>query len=585
MNITELKARRTRSIKAKFLIVFLGLAGHAMAGDLKDRSTLALERVLHGTPPRYSAEFVLADAVPRHERRFAEFSGDVSGRYIEALSVLARTTGRDFPELHQVVRQLLPLQKPDGHFGDALSVTNIQNRDMAILWGNGRLLVGLMAYHELTKDPETLATARRLGGFLVHMASKLNQDDVQESFSKGRFFLGYICWTQCIEGLAMLARATGDERFRTVAGQIAARTVRSPSQHSHGFVTSLRGILDLHDQTGDPRYLAQAEREWQGIVDSGNLLPQAALPESFAPAIARDEGCSEADWLRFNLGLWRATGNSKYLEAAELCWFNGFAFNQFSTGDFGHSKLTPDGAGTPSAQAWWCCTLHGLRAFPDVSHSAFSRTREGVSYDLPVDGSLTTPGLSLEADSRLGKDGTVEIRVTQSDAKVLELAVRVPAWAGSLQVDADGARLESPVEAGRVHFKRAWKAGDRLRLRYTLKSRLAHPPANPGHVGFFVGPWLLGASHEREPGFCNEPSEGNRLILPDSVNEQEILEPAGAVEHGKFQAPHAHRRLRFQHKGYPMQPAWLTLRPIAERTAGGTQDSWTFWFAPKENTP
>jgi len=585
MEITEPRCRRGRSSRNLLLLAVVALAIRAVAGELTDRSTLTLARILRGTAPAYRVDFVLADAVPRHERRFTEFSGDVSGRYIEALSVIARTTGRDFPELHQVVRQLLPLQRPDGHFGDPLSVTNIQNRDMAILWGNGRLLVGLTAYHELTQNADTLATARRLGDFLVSMAPKLNQDDVQATFSKGRSYLGYICWTQCLEGLARLNRVTGDDRYRKVAGAIAARTARSPSQHSHGFVTSLRGILDLYQQTGEARYLEQAESEWQGIVDSGNLLPQGALPECFAPGIVRDEGCSEADWLRFSLGLWQTTGKTKYLEAAEQCWFNEFSFNQFSTGDFGHNTLTPHGAGMPSAQAWWCCTLHGLRAFPDVSNGAFTKTTDGVSYDLPVDGSVTTAGLSVEADSRLGKDGSVAIRVIKSDAEARELAVRVPPWAADLKVEVNGTRLESTPAAGRFHFKRAWKTGDRLQLHYTLKTRLIHSHTNPMQVGFFVGPWMLGASHERESGFCNEPGEKNRVILSEIANEQEILEPAMAGESGKLQASYAHRRLRFEHKGYPMQPAWLTLRPIAERTAGGTQDSWTFWFTPKEKAP
>ena len=571
-------------MKHIFLLV-LSLVSSVVAGDLTDRSTLTLERVLHGTSPQYTVDFVLADAVPRPERLFAEFSGDVSGRYLESLSVLARTTGRDFPELHQIVRQLLPLQKPDGHFGGELSQTNLQNRDMSILWGNGRLLVGLMAYFELTKDKETLTTARKIGDFIVSMAPKLNQDEAQATFSKGRSYLGYICWTQCLEGLTRLARVTGDNRYRAIAETIATRTERSPSQHSHGFVTTLRGILDLHELTGDVRYLAQIEREWQGIVDSGNMLPQGALPECFAPGIHRDEGCSEADWLRLNLELWRVTHQLKYLETAELCWFNEFGFNQFATGDFGHNTLKADGAGTPSAQAWWCCTLHGLRAFPEVCHSAFSGAGEVVGYDLPVDGSMSAAGLALEADSHLGRDGGVEIRVTQSDGKVRELAVRVPAWCESLKAELGGETLPSNAREDRFHLKRAWKTGDCLQLHYALKTRLVHPPANPKLTGIFVGPWLLGASHEQEPAFCNEPAEKNRILLPAAKAEPFMLEAALAGAAKKFQSPFAHRRLHYLHGGYPMQPAEVTLRPIAERTAGGTQDSWTFWFNAQEKAP
>ena len=53
---------------------------------------------------------------------------------------------------------------------------------------------------------------------------------------------------------------------------------------------------------------------------------------------------------------------------AEWCLYNSFYANQFETGDFGHRCF--DGRGYmphPGAgRAWWCCTMHGLRAFRDV---------------------------------------------------------------------------------------------------------------------------------------------------------------------------------------------------------------------------
>jgi len=61
--------------------------------------------------------------------------------------------------------------------------------------------------------------------------------------------------------------------------------------------------------------------------------------------------------------------------------------NQFATGDFGHAVLYEDF--TPemvAVRAWWCCTLHGLRAFADVRDSVFRRDAHGVSYLLPIDG-------------------------------------------------------------------------------------------------------------------------------------------------------------------------------------------------------
>ena len=149
--------------------------------------------------------------------------------------------------------------------------------------------------------PEILEAARRIGDFLVSVAPRFNTRSVQRFFSEGRFATGYVCWTQNLEGLVELYRQTSDDRFLELAQQLAKRASRHPSQHSHGFLSTLRGILELARTTGDQRFLDQVEREWKGIVDSENLLVQGAIPEAFAPSIERDEGCSEADWLRLNL--------------------------------------------------------------------------------------------------------------------------------------------------------------------------------------------------------------------------------------------------------------------------------------------
>jgi len=58
-----------------------------------ERFHLTLRRVLEGEAPRYSDDFLLADVKPTAERRFTEYSGDLSGRYIGALATAARVYG------------------------------------------------------------------------------------------------------------------------------------------------------------------------------------------------------------------------------------------------------------------------------------------------------------------------------------------------------------------------------------------------------------------------------------------------------------------------------------------------------------
>jgi len=572
--------------KLSFILLCSAAASILAGGDLTARYRLTLDRVLTGTHPPYSAEMVLRDAIPESGRRFTEYSGDVSGRYVGALAVASIESGRQFPALDSIVPRLLGLQKPDGHYGIAFG-ERITKSEMAMLWGNGRMLIGLLEYYRAKPRPETLAAARRLGDFLVKIAPVMNDDDLRRRIDAEEFASGYICWTHNIEGLAELYRVTKDARYLRLAEEIAARTKRYPKQHSHGFLSSVRGIVDLYKVTGEKKYLEQAEREWHGVIESGNLLVQGAVGEAFAPNLVRTEGCSEADWLRLTIALWRLTGKPEYLAQAERTLFNEFAMNQFNTGDFGHRPVsdtgTPlgqgsDGGGT--ARAWWCCTLHGLRAFPDILAAVFRAESEALYYDLPVDGRGKTQGLAMTADSTLERDATIHLKVSAADGRAHELAIRKPAWANKIQVSFNGAPAASPLREGYARLSRVWKTGDTLLVRYTLRT-YAERNTKTHRVALFHGPWLLGADDQVNPYFYDEPRAENRLRIAIADDGAVSLERARPVQAAPFTVPEARFRVSYLPGGYSMLPSTAILRPVAEQTSTRSLP-WEFQFLTAE---
>src|SRR5208282_4085420 len=124
---------------------------------LRERYELTRRRVLSGTAPAYTEEFLLADVRPTPGRRFTEYSGDLSGRYIGALATAARVYGSSFPGLSGLVEQVVSLQKPDGYFGSGFHYAGPTDQDLALLWGNGRLLVGLLEYYRYKPSAAVLA--------------------------------------------------------------------------------------------------------------------------------------------------------------------------------------------------------------------------------------------------------------------------------------------------------------------------------------------------------------------------------------------------------------------------------------------
>ncbi len=547
---------------------------------MRERFELTLARVLSGDQPAYTEDFVLEDVRPRTGRRFTEYSGDVSGRYIGALATASRVYGKEFPHLDRLAAKTIALQKPDGYFGSEFHYDKPTDLDLALLWGNGRLLVGLLEYYRLKADPKVLAACVRLGDWLVRIGPLMLSEQIRGEFGAQHFASSYICWTQQTEGLASLFESTSDARYRKLAESIAAVTERRPSDHVHGYLTSVRGWVQLAAATGDLELMGKAEAAWEDVASSKDLLITGGVPEGWSPNGHRTEGCGEADWLRLSLGLWKATGRAKYLEMAERTTFNEFAFNQYAGGDFGHRVYTETGLPAGGAvRAWWCCTLHGLRAFPDVQSSAFRRVGGELTFDLPVDGRiLSEPGtgeLGATATSSLAMDGRVRIRIDNADTKAQVLRLRKPQWAQDMAVQVNGKSADAPRDAGYARMERKWRQGDVIEVLYAMPLR--KEPAGGERFAYWVGPWLLGAPASQNRAYFNELTTDNRLGEPEKAAENRS--DWGMA--GGFSVPVAARIAPYVPAEFPEQPGMASLRAIAEQTGQATT-SWELRFLDRQ---
>lgn len=451
----------------RLLLAALVCVAALQGGELTRRYELTLERVLSGGEPRYTADLLTADVIPNDSRVFTNFSGDLSGRYLGALA----SAGRADKAL-ELLPALLAHQRPDGSFGHPLSANGATDDDMARLWGAGRMLVGLVELYEATGDAKALDGARRLGDWLLVQAPRFNDEQVRAEFLSGRMATGYICWTQNVEGLLKLAELWPDDgRYSETAQRIAATLERRPGQHVHGWLTTLRGMVET------PLLSPVARQAVAAFSLTPDLLPTGSVAEYFLPGLSRDEGCSHADWVRLNLSLAAKTGESRYLESAESALFNGFYPNQSARGGFGHRRFSQHGIEGGHEEAWWCCTLHGLRAFRDIQESVFARVGDRLRYQLPVDGVYRGAELELEADSTLEADGRVTAVVVRGQLAGLD--VRQPAWSGALRFERDGQAIST---VGTLDPPLA--PGERLTIEYSPIDRSVDGVE-------YHGPWIL----------------------------------------------------------------------------------------------
>ena len=292
----------------------------------------------------------------------------------------------------------------------------------------------------------------------------------------------------------------------------------------------------------------------------------------------QDEGCAEADLVRLGLHLWRLTGRREILAAAERCLINHFFFNQFATGDFGHRTVFKNGW-RPSEQpgmAWWCCTMHGYRAFADVLQSIVTRDGEALRVNLYVEGSWSDaanslrierlPGASPE-EPRTGSDSTLSM--LDSDAQTL--CLRQPDWARPLQIRLNGREMTVERKNGLVSLRR-----DLARGRRAHRHRAPHRPARecdgrtlrpedvgdePVEAALFYGPYLLAVHEADQPLFFRRPwmfpgKNASAVELPENWDQARVAEPRLEPPRGQVPLP-------------GRVPARLPSRRLAEHESGG----------------
>ena len=363
---------------------------------------------------------------------------------------------------------------------------------MALLWGNGRMLVGLLTYHQATGDAAALAGARRLAGFLLGVREATKAPEVMARV-EGQGAFGFICFTQLAEGLVLLGPATGEARTSTAgARDRSAAAARAASSTRTATSRRCAARCMLHEATGDPALLAQVERLWGELVAlerlhrrrqrprvlrrgatrrtrrpcaprrrpraSSRATRAAASPTSSASRSSFTASPARAELPRAGRALPRERlrpqpVRDRRLRLARLVRATGFM-------------------PTPSVdRAWWCCTMHGYRAYRDVLDSAVTARSRGPRGP-PVRGRrlrrARAPGSTLrrtpsgfEAVVTGGFDGT--------------LSVREPAWTDGLALRVNGEAAAAPAEHGYRRLRRAFRAGDRVEGAFTHRLRLVRP--------------------------------------------------------------------------------------------------------------
>ena len=553
-----------------------------LAGPWATAQSLNAQRMAEA--PLDKAEFILDDVALKQHRKFAEYSGDISGRWIGAAAFLAPQYPSAFAAFPAVMAGLPLYQKADGHFGADQQLPKIERKsDMPILWGNGRLLIGLVEVYDCTGDTNALVLAKRLGDYFITTDPIYDKAENIRGVG-GSYADGFVtCYFSCIEGMIGLGRVTKEQSYveeaKRIAG-LAASLTNFDGLHSHGRLCAVRGFADLYALTGEQRWREAAERDWH-IFASRYLLPTGGVKEMLEDKYERDEGCAEADWLRLNLSLWRLTGEGLYLDAAERSLKNHFIYQQFPNGGAGHRVLHQVNDQTVafkglSEEAWWCCGEHCARAMVDVARSAIVGSPRGVFINLAIDcdATVTGPGGPWKAVLRETEDG-LSIRLEPGKPVKAEVRIHRPQIAGT---GAQAGSVEAPkglkvrAEGDVWVVSGTWRGAQELRVH--LPTALRVEMASDGAGILLRGYDLLAAHRVPANAWLTDKLPAVRPVVLWSamlpMTDGRVVVPASLAVDADPVKPEQWRPLelaplRVQGAARESQTAWFSFQPRAAK--------------------
>ena len=396
-------------------------------------------------------------------RPFKNYSGDISGRFIEIMALNSGGSRDVHPALKPLLADLSTHQRAGGYFAASGKIDwqkpidskgNDWGKMTPALWGNARMLCALVEANQVFDDKALLAAATQLGDFYVALLPHFTDPARKAEFSRGETYAaGYVtCYFPAMEGLVKLSSLTGDKKYLDAAAKMAAFYKdfdRLPIDHAHGMLCNQVALLLLFKATKEQDYLDRVETRWDELVQGGYVNPAGGILEKCRVTFKRDEGCALADWFRLNLELGRVTGKARYWAMAERTLHNHFLQNQTPNGGFGHRDVLCDAAGAygfgkRNQEATWCCSSHGQIAFINLRAQVVDLAEEAVTLRFALD--LTAKKGAGSVMSKV-QPGTAEGQVLRQHVRLEGMSARVirvrqPHWADAVSaVTSDGTVL------------------------------------------------------------------------------------------------------------------------------------------------
>ncbi len=461
--------------------------------------------------------------VPSRHYHEEVWPGDLPGRLILGQTLLQKVSGREAKYLEQIVEDLPRHFNSQGYMGKIYEGVLSEQQ----LSGHGWLLRGLSEYYLLTGDPvvrryleiivQNLVLPTK--GFHKNYPIKpaLREDaggymGTQEKVLDGWLLSSDVgCDFIFMDGVIQAYSILKTPELKAICYEMAGRFLEADlykiKAQTHATLTALRGLVRLYGITGDQGLL-------KGVIERYDLYKAAGMTENYEnynwfQRPEWTEPCAVVDSYQLALDLWKHTGEIKYLEDAQLIWYNAISFEQRDNGGFGLSNCVGPSdhfLEVHAYEAHWCCTMRGAEGIAERVQSLFFRRGDTVFIvDMqPSEAEIEMPGGSMavqvETGYPFGQKVDLSIRESHlTDEAVIKLFI--PRWMENIRLAKGGKKMDVVMDNDFLVIRGEFQAGDHYEIAFSQHPQKVKPVGSNTPPGLFkiqYGPLVLGVDDRPE---------------------------------------------------------------------------------------
>lgn len=386
-----------------------------------------------------------------------------------------------------------------------------------------KILRGLLDAYLATDDDRALDLASGMCDWMHARLSVLPAATLQRMwglFSSGEFggVVEAVCDLHAITGRAEhLALAKLFDLDRLIDA-CAANTDVLEGLHANQHIPIFTGLVRLHDETGEERYLTAAKNFWGMVVPHRMYAIGGTSSGEFFKA--RDviagtitdttaETCCAYNMLKLSRTLFFHEQDPAYMDYYERALFNQVLGSKQDRPDAEKPLVTYFIGLTPGhvrdytpKQGTTCCEGTGMESATKYQDSVYFAKADGSALyvNLYSASRLTwaEKGVTVTQTTRYPQEQGSTLTVGGGRA-AFTLLLRVPSWAvAGFRVTVNGRAVPgTPVPGRYFGVSRTWREGDTVRISVPFRLRVERTLDDPALQALFYGPVNLVA---RQPG-------------------------------------------------------------------------------------